>query len=139
MQNDSVFFDTNIIADIIDPSRKNHDVSLELLELLVLKDYDICISEDMLTTLFYILKDKEQTLLFFKDLIFIDWKILIFGLDIIKKATTLSLEKQLDLEDTLQCLCAKENDCIALITNDKGFYHCGVEIYSPTEFLKKIK
>lgn len=82
MQNDAVFLDTNIIADIIDPSRKNHEVSLELLELLALKDYDICISEDMLTTLFYILKDKEKTLLFFENLIFVDWKVLIFGLNI---------------------------------------------------------
>lgn len=139
MPNKCILLDTNIVADIIDSSRKNHDLSLELLELLVLKNYNICISEDMITTLFYISKDKNKTLKFFKNLIFIDWKILTFGLDTIKKATNLSLEENLDLEDTLQCLCAKDNACTVLITNDKNFYDCGVDIYSANEFLEKIK
>ena len=52
-----------------------------------------------------------------------------------KKAIDLSLEKKLDLEDVLQCLCAKENECRVFITHDKRFYDCGVEIMTSEEFL----
>jgi predicted nucleic acid-binding protein len=91
--------------------------------------------EDMLTTLFYILKDKKNTLIFFENLVFVDWSVLTFGLDTIKLATRLSLEYDLDLEDVLQCLCAKENGCDVLITNDKKFYDCDMQIATIEKFL----
>ena len=65
------------------------------------------------------------------------WQIVPFGKDVIKNAINLSLEKNLDLEDTLQCLCAKENGCDILITNNNKFYDCGVSIYTTEEFLKE--
>ena len=131
-----IFLDTNIVADIIDKSRYGHKKALELLEHLRLEDYTICRSEDMLTTLFYISKDKTNTLLFFENLIFIDWVVLTFGLDIIKRATSLALTQRLDLEDVLQCFCAKENSCNVVITNDKEFYQCGIDIVNINDFLK---
>jgi predicted nucleic acid-binding protein len=130
-----IFLDTNIVVDIIDKSRVRHNIALDFLEYLILEEYTICISEDMLTTLFYILKDKKDTLTFFENLVFVDWSVLTFGLDTIKLATSLSLEYDLDLEDVLQCLCAKENDCDALITNGKKFYDCGIKIMTIKEFL----
>ena len=54
-----IFLDTNIVVDIIDKSRAKHKIALDFLEYLILEEYIICISEDMLTTLFYILKDKK--------------------------------------------------------------------------------
>ena len=131
-----IFLDINVVADLIDKSRHGHKVAFDFLEYLISYDYDICISEDMLTTLFYVLKDKTRTLEFFEDLIFIDWHILTFGLDTIKLATSLSLKHSLDLEDMLQCLCAKEHGCDVLITNDKNFCDCGVKVYTIEEFLK---
>ncbi len=136
METNKIFLDTNIVADIIYVSRPNHNQSLKLLKQLILHNYEICISEDMITTLYYILKDKKTTLKFFKDVIFNDWVILIFGKRVLKKAVQLSLEKNLDLEDTLQCLCAKENGCEVLITNDNKFCDCGLTICSTAEFLK---
>jgi len=130
-----VFLDTNIVADIIDKSRSGHKMAMDLLEYLIFKDCAICISEDMLTTLFYISKDKTNTLMFFENLIFVDWDVLTFGLDTIKRATRLSLEHNLDLEDVLQCLCAKENGCDVLITNDKLFYKCDIRIVTVEDFL----
>ena len=132
-----VFLDTNIVADVMDSSRGGHKRALALLEYLIFHDYAICISEDMLTTLFYISKDKKAVLLFFENVIFIDWEILVFGLETIKLATNLSLEKDLDLEDTLQCLCAKENGCKMVITNDKNFYDCGMNVSSVELFLNR--
>jgi len=64
------------------------------------------------------------------------WIISPFGKKVIKKAIELSLEKNLDFDDILQCLCAKENGCEALITNDEKFYSCGVPIYNIEDFLK---
>jgi predicted nucleic acid-binding protein len=130
-----IFLDTNIVVDIIDKSRAKHKIALDFLEYLILEEYIICISEDMLTTLFYILKDKKHTLTFFENLVFVDWSVLTFGHESIKLATSLSLEHDLDLEDVLQCLCAKENGCDILITNDKKFYDCGIKIMTIKEFL----
>jgi predicted nucleic acid-binding protein len=45
------------------------------------------------------------------------------------------LGNSLDLEDILQCLCAKENGCDVLITNDKKFYDCDIKIMTIKEFL----
>jgi predicted nucleic acid-binding protein len=134
-----IFLDTNIVADIIDKSRPNHNQSLELLKQLIFSDYEICISEDIITTLYYILKDKKSTLNFLKNVILIDWTILIFGKSVLNEAIELSLEKNVDLEDTLQCLCAKENGCKILITNDKKFYDCGISICTIEDFLGKVK
>lgn len=139
MKNNRVYLDTNVVADIIDSSRKNHKISLDILEYLVVKNYKICVSEDMLSTLYYILENKKETLECFLNLIFVDWEIVSFGMNTIKEATKLALSDNLDLEDALQCLCAKENKCAILITNDKKFYKCGLEIVSSNEFLKEIK
>lgn len=120
--NRRVFFDTNIVADIIDSSRQNHTKALELASFLIDENITICISEDMITTLYYISKDKHSTLQFLQNVVFEDWEILNFSKAVLKKATQLSLTNGADLEDLLQSLCAKEAQCEAIYTNDTGFY-----------------
>lgn len=137
MDTKRIFLDTNIVADIIHISRPNHNNSMILLKQLIFNNYEICISEDMITTLYYILKDRITTLGFLENVVFIDWTILTFGKNVLKQAVKVSLEKKSDLEDTLQCLCAKENGCEVLITNDIKFYDCGISIYTTEEFLKE--
>ena len=132
----NIFFDTNVVLDIIDKTRDNHKKANSVFKFCIFSNYKICISEDMLSTIFYIHKDKKQVLEFF-NIIQNDWTISPFGYTLIKNAITLSLENNLDLEDTLQCLCAKENGCEILITNDNKFYNCGLEIYKTAEFLDK--
>lgn len=134
-----IFLDTNIILDIIESTRSNHEKALQLGNYLLLNDYEILISEDMLTTLFYISNDKQRTLQFIKEVILVDWVILPFGTEVIKKAIDLSIEKNLDLEDLFQCLCAKENGCSYLITNDRKFCDCGINVLTPEEFLKRAE
>ncbi len=136
MDKSSIYLDTNIVADMIDGARDNHDLSLELLKILTLEEYDVFISEDMLSTIYYISNDKRATLEFFENIIYVDWQVVPFGRDVIKEATHLSLAQGLDLEDTLQCLCAKSNSCDKLITNDKKFSNCGIEIVGYERFLK---
>ncbi|SFV67585.1 putative protein [hydrothermal vent metagenome] len=100
-------------------------------------NYDIFISEDMLTTIFYIDKNNQKVLSFFKNIVIKKWHIATFGEKTIKKAIDLSFNKKLDLEDTLQCFCAKENNCEFLITNDNQFYDCGINVCTANDFLKK--
>ena len=131
----TIFVDTNIVLDILDSSRKGNAVALKLVKSIIINKIKIVISEDMLTTIFYINSDKRRVLEFF-EIINKRWIVLPFGKSLINKAIDISLKKNQDLEDTLQCLCAKENKCIALITNDKNFPDCGIEVYTPEEFLK---
>ena len=136
MGKSSVYLDTNIVADMIDGERLYHPLSLELLKKLMLEEYEVFISEDMLSTLYYISKDKQATLEFFENIIYVDWLVVPFGIELIKEATHISLKEDVDLEDTLQCLCAKKSGCDTLITIDKKFVDCGIAIVNYEEFLR---
>ena len=129
-----IFLDTNIVLDFLNADRIKHKISVQLIETLVSNSYQIIISEDMLSTIFYLSKNKQQTLSNL-NIIQQEWYISVFGEDVIKNAIDLSITNNLDLEDTLQCLCAKQNNCDALITNDKYFYDCGMKIQTANEFL----
>jgi len=133
-----VFLDTNIVADIIDKSRTNHNLAMESLERLIDNESTICISEDMITTLFYISKEKKWTLEFFKNVVFIDWEILNFSKNILIEAVEIALGGEFDLEDILQSLCAKYNECEVIITNDKKFYNCNIDVVNVHEYLSKF-
>lgn len=129
-----IFLDVNVILDFLDTNRVRHDIASQLFKVINLNHYELSISEDMLTNIFYISQDKKQTLRFFKTIQH-KWNITHFGKKLVKDAIDLSLEKNLDLEDVLQCLCAKKNSCNVLITNDRYFYNCGVKIQTASEFL----
>ncbi len=129
-----VFVDTNIILDIISSNRPSHKDALKIWEKLVVDECKIFISEDMLSTIFYINEDKKYALEFFQ---FIQhrWHIVSFGAKVIEDGISFSLENSLDFEDVLQCLCAKENGCDIMITNDKRFCDCGIKIVTIKEYL----
>lgn len=134
LKSKKVFLDINIIVDFIEPARARNKSAIQLFELLISNSYQIYISEDMLSTIFYIVKDKSLVLRFFK-VIQDKWHIVGFGGAVIRQAIDLSLEKSLDFEDTLQCLCAKENSCAVFITNDTGFCDCGLRVLDVDDFL----
>ena len=50
MESTKVFFDINIVLDIIDPMRSHHSKAKELWKILVTNKSQILISEDMLST-----------------------------------------------------------------------------------------
>ena len=130
-----VFLDTNIVLDILIQERSNHLKAKELLTYLLLNDYEIVISEDMLSTIYYIARNKSATVVFFQA-IQEEWLIVPYGKENIAKALTFSLDNNSDLEDTLQCFCAKAYDCEYVITSDKKFADCGMEIVNYESFLK---
>jgi predicted nucleic acid-binding protein len=57
--------------------------------------------------------------------------------DVIRDALTFSLKHGADLEDVLQCFCAKKHRCRFLSTSDRSFAYCGVDILYPELFLEK--
>ena len=128
-----VFIDTNIVLDLLIEDRKNHDKAKKLFSYLILNDYEIAISEDMLSTIFYVAKNKNKTLKFFQE-IQDEWIIFTYGKDILRNSFAFALENSADLEDTLQCFCAKENDCQQLIISDKKFVLCGINIATYDDF-----
>ena len=68
------------------------------------------------------------------------WEIVSFGTKVISNAINLCKTKlNLDFEDVIQSLCAKESGCSTIISNDKNFYDCGVPVISAWEFIKKFK
>jgi predicted nucleic acid-binding protein len=131
-----IYLDTNIVLDILDKQRKNHQTAFLLLEKLIYQNYTIAISEDMLSTIYYISKDKKRALEFFEFIIANNWKIVNFGINVILEAIKISKDSNSDFEDILQCLTAKNIDAKYLITNDKKFINCGISILTPDEFLK---
>ena len=129
-----VYLDTNIIVDFLNPSREEYQNSRKLMQNLIDNKREITISEDMLSTFFYINNEKSVTLNFFNT-IQNSWTISPFGKYVVKNAIDLSIQNNLDFEDVLQCLCAKENNCDVLITSDKNFYDCEIKIQTANEFL----
>ncbi len=130
-----IFLDTNVVADIIDAKREGHQRAMGLVEKAIYDDVVLCLSEDMLTTLFYISKEKAKTLEFFKNVVFVDWEILNFSKETLFEGVELAQSGNLDLEDMLQCLCAKYGGCMAIVTNDNKFFDCGLKIFSVERFL----
>ncbi|CAA6805493.1 MAG: Putative nucleic acid-binding protein [uncultured Sulfurovum sp.] len=130
-----VFLDTNIVLDILIEERKNHLKSKELLTYLLLNNYEIVISEDMLSTIYYIAKNKSTTLKFFQT-IQEEWMIVPYGKEVVTKALVFALDNNSDLEDTLQCFCASSYHCECVISSDKKFVDCGVKIVNYENFLK---
>ena len=134
----SVFLDTNIILDFLDSQRVKHHLAKELIKILTINSYRVFISEDMITTIYYIAKDKQKVLDFFK-VVISKWQVVKFGSDTILDAINMcKITPKTDLEDTLQCLCAKKNSCNYLITSDKSFTKCGIEILDYKKALETL-
>ncbi len=132
-----VFLDTNVIIDFLETTRKRNKEAIQTIAVLVKNDCDIFISEDMLTTISYIVKKKREVLAFFQEILaHSNWHIVPFGTEVIKNAIAYTLKSGSDLEDVLQCFCAKEHKCDIFLTNDKKFVDCGVEILDYDTFLK---
>jgi predicted nucleic acid-binding protein len=122
-----VFLDANIVLDLLSSERPNHARAKKLIRTLIEQNARICISEDIITTVYYIAQNKQQALAFFQA-VQKRWQMLSFGHKVIAKALGDAMEHAYDLEDTLQCLCAREHGCTLIVTEDRGFVPCGVEV-----------
>ena len=133
--NKRIFLDTNILIDFLDDDRAYHNKAKESFLKIIEDGYVVYISEDMINTIYYVLKGNSKVLLFFKEILDV-WSVVSFGKDIIKEAIEFSIGNSVDLEDGMQCFCAKKYNCV-LLTNDKKFVDCGVSIVSYDKFLER--
>ncbi len=130
-----VFLDTNIILDLLDSDRPNHSSSIKAIDKAITGGCEVVMAEDMLSTIFYITKNKAAALDFLHTIVD-EWDIVSFGKETIRSAIDIcQKDKSLDFEDILQCLCAKKEGCNLLVTNDKKFYDCGVRVVSSDGFV----
>ncbi|NPA65190.1 MAG: type II toxin-antitoxin system VapC family toxin [Epsilonproteobacteria bacterium] len=130
-----IFLDTNIVIDYIERTRPNHDKAVRILEMIAVKGWNICISEDMLTTIYYIARSKEKVLRFFQA-IEEEWEILCFDGKVRKEAYKKALESGEDFEDLIQCLSALHHGCDYFLTSDRSFQNCGIEIVTYEDILE---
>ena len=133
--NKRIFLDINIVIDIIDEARASHQKAKLMLIKIIEQDYEVYISEDVITTIYYVLKGNVKVLYFFKN-IMNRWNVVPFGKDVIEDSIDFSIKYNSDLEDTLQCMCAKKNGCKTFITSDKKFIDCGIEVLDYEQFLR---
>ena len=131
-----VFLDANVVLDFLDSTREAHTTAVRLFDRLIDRRYGIATSEDILTTVYYVMKEKNVVLDFFA-YILREWEIVSFGSEILSKAVVLCRgDDSLDFEDVCQALAAVKSGCDAVISNDAGFYRpAGVSLIRPDEFL----
>lgn len=130
-----IFFDANILLDILIPNRPNHLKAIEVYET-VCERYDLlATSENILTTIEYIASkngtDCEVVWKFFDSLqqnfeLYNFSEILGRSLEIYRHAC--KNKKKLDFEDLLQLESAIENGCQVFLTEDKGIGKLDLDI-----------
>jgi predicted nucleic acid-binding protein len=132
-----VFIDANIFLDIFDPYRPSHKDSMASYTFIVDSKYQIFTSCDLITTIYYIdsKKDKKQALLNIQA-INKTLKVIEFSNKEIDECCDLMLEDDSykDLEDTIQYIMAKKQECDLIISNDKNFVSKDIKIMSSEEF-----
>ncbi len=137
-----VFIDANILIDIFNVDRSLHKYSLEAYRYLIKSESSIYTSCDLITTIYYIdsKRDKKQALANIQNIIktlnIVDFS----NKEIENVCKIMSQKKQYqDLEDTLQYILAKKQNCDLIISNDKKFISEDILILSSKEFCKIYK
>jgi len=131
-----IYLDANVVLDFLVPDRVKHEEAVRFVELLSEGGNEVVISEDILTTVFYIAKDKKRVLEFFLAVRH-RWNIIPFGEEVVVSGLEMAYRNGLDLEDTLRCLCARKEECI-VVTEDKHFVDCGVAVLGYGDVLQKL-
>ncbi len=133
MQN-KIYFDTNIVIDICDDTRKHSQNSRNIISSFLQNELiELYISSDTISTLFYILKNRTKLSLdkAIKLVEYINEVFLVIPIDTqdIKGACNLCKKKKFnDYEDALQYVCAKKIDASTIFTNDRGFTKLDIDI-----------
>ena len=136
-----LFFDANIILDMIDSDRGNVQKAKELVYKALMKDIVLYTSCDILSNVYYVGRKKLEKSILVEEM----FRILeIFDIVAIDKSLAYNalLENKihlpLDFEDLLQSQCAMVSECDLIVTNDKKFAKAKVKHLSLDEALRTI-
>ena len=136
-----VFFDANIILDMIDSDRGNIDTVRKLVYNALVKELTLFTSCDILSNIYYVARKKLDKETLVKEMLNIleIFEIVAIDKTLAKKAL---LENQmnhaLDFEDLLQRQCAEVTQCDLIVTNDKKFVKGKVKHLSLVEALRIV-
>ena len=136
-----VFIDANIILDTFSKDRRYHKYSLDTYAFLLQQQYQLFTSCDLITTIYYLdsKKDKKQAL---KNIQSINTtlKVIDFSNKEVEQTCSLMLQDSdyKDLEDTLQYIMAKKENCDMIISNDENFVSKNIEVLTSKEFYKRF-
>jgi len=136
-----VFLDANIILDVFDTKRAFHLYSMRVYEYLLKHNHQIFTSCDLITTIYYVLAKIDKTLALTNvQKIVKTLRLIRFSNEEIELACDLMLrdEEYKDLEDTLQYLLAKKQQCDIILSNDKNFISKDIETLDTKEFFEKF-
>lgn len=130
-----IFFDANILLDILLPSRPNHTKALEVY-VEICERYDaLATSENILTTIEYIAsKNGTSCEIIGRFFTALEANFELYGFaDILSESLMIYTEachnkKKIDFEDLLQLQCAIHHGCTTFITQDKGIHKLDVPI-----------
>ena len=130
-----IFFDANILLDILLPGRPNHTKAKAAYEI-VCQEYDIlATSENILTTIEYIASKNGtpcETLVQFFDGLQAHFALYSFTESLQKSflyyKEACNKGEKIDFEDLLQVQCAIYYGCDVFLTEDKGIHRDAYEI-----------
>ena len=128
-----IFIDTNIFLDLI-LKREYYKESLQIFNAVSKNIYTATILDISILNINYIAQKQTKNIREFLNAINDTFEVLGANNKLISKALKM---RNNDLEDNLQYICAKDNDCEIIITNDKNFYSKDIEVYSSVEFTKR--
>ncbi len=138
-----IFLDANIILDIFSSNRPQHIHSMKSYAYILSQgDIQLYTSCDIITTLYYVGVKTDKDLILDKiDGVNKILKVIEFSNK--EVAQTCSLMKKdknyYDLEDTIQYILAKKENCNLIISNDENFYSFDIEVMSSEEFCKMVE
>jgi len=136
-----VFFDANIILDMIDSDRGNVENVRKLVYNALVKELTLYTSCDILSNIYYVARKKLDKETLVKEMLNI---LEIFEIVAIDKALAKKalLDNQinhaLDFEDLLQRQCVEVTQCDLIVTNDKKFVEGEVTHLTLIEALKVV-
>ncbi len=140
MQIKKVYLDANILLDYLVGSRFKHEESDRVIEYCFARHFEIMTSCDIVTTIYYIdAKLGKQRAL--ENIIKMNMFVKIIDFSNKEVAQTCQLMKRdedyKDLEDTMQYILAKKEQCDLIISNDRKFVSKEIELLSSEAFIEK--
>ncbi len=137
-----VFVDANVILDLFIPDRPFSEYSILAIDRLIEKKTELFTSCDLITTVYYVLtkadKDKALKSIEVANEIF---KLIPFSNDEIIEAINLMKNNVnfKDLEDTVQYVLAKREDCDLILTNDQQFYSPDIPLLTTKSLVQDLE
>jgi len=132
----NIYVDTNIVVDMCDNNRAQHNNSFALIaSYLEKKGCKLFINSDTLSNLFYILSNRSMldTVEVLKKMQFVNEIFTLVSIEFEDVSMALDLcadtsSSYKDYEDTMQYICAKKVEADLIVTNDKGFVSADIEL-----------